>query len=178
MASFGRFYTKNLVKHPLITNGLTSSASMALGNLLAQKIEGKKPIDQGQISRFALSGLICIGPGCRLGYVIIEKFIGPTSSPTKLIKKVLIDQCCGAVLLLSSNIILLNYLESGSIEKAKDECKKSFCDIYKLNIMIWPWFQIFNFSVVPLKFRVVTGSLMALVWNTLLAYTINKNKQS
>jgi protein Mpv17 len=57
----------------------------------------------------------------------------------------------------------------------REKLRKSFLGAYKANLMLWPWVQAVNFSLVPLEHRVLVvnvvslgkGSLLSLQYSTI-----------
>ena len=55
-------------------------------------------------------------------------------------------------------------------------CRSDYGTIVKTNWMVWIPFQSVNFTLIPLQHRLMFSNLMALVWNTYLAYKANSQK--
>ncbi len=63
-----RAYNSYLVKHPVITKSITSAFLGGLGDMICQKIEGKKVFDFKRTITFSTVGLIYIGPMLHMNY--------------------------------------------------------------------------------------------------------------
>jgi protein Mpv17 len=58
--------------------------------------------------------------------------------------------------------------------RIRERLGKTYVTGIKSNLMVWPWVQIANFSVVPLEHRVLVVNVVALGWNCYLSYLNNK----
>lgn len=178
MASIFRAYTRLLHERPIITNALTASTFMLAGDLISQAlVQQRDHIDYGQTVRFAIAGFMFVGPVARTCLVTIDKLFGATSSAKVLGKKLLLDQCVFAPAFLAGNISLLTLLKTRSTQEVKQEIKRSYVKLLKLNYTFWPFVQMLNFYFIPLAYRVVFGSCAALIWNTLFSYKLYNQKK-
>lgn len=180
MASLIRHYRRLLHERPFITNVLTSSAFMTIGDLTSQSlIQRREIIDLRQTARFAIAGLIFVGPVARSCLVAIDKVFGPTSSLVVLAKKLFVDQLMIAPCFIIGNITTLTLLQHGTFDKVSEELNRSYFNILKLNYTFWPFVQMCNFYFIPLTYRVLFGSSCALAWNTIFSYRLyNKSSQN
>lgn len=148
---------------------------MTVGDLTSQlTLQQNKQIDLNQTVRFALAGLIFVGPAVRGCLVMIDKFFGPTTSLKILAKKLFVDQCLCAPSFLVGNISTLTIIKTGSIEEVKNELEQSYFKLLKLNYSFWPFVQVINFYFIPLTYRVLFGSSAALAYNTLFSYRLHE----
>jgi protein Mpv17 len=58
--------------------------------------------------------------------------------------------------------------------RVKERLDSTFMEALTKNLMIWPWVQLANFSVVPLHHRVLVVNVVALGWNCYLSYLNSK----
>lgn len=179
MTSLIRTYKRLLHERPFVTNVLTTCTFMTTGDLTSQWIlQQKEHIDLRQTARFAIAGLIFVGPVVRGCLVMIDRIFGPTSSLKILGKKLLLDQVIGAPTFLVGNITTLTLLQTQSFEKVREELNRSYFNLLKLNYTFWPFVQVINFYFIPLTYRVLFGSSAALIWNTMFSYGLySKGKQ-
>lgn len=191
MASLIRRYRWLLHNRPFVTNVLTSCTFMTAGDLISQLLlqrpnkseevsQGASFIDQinlKQTAKFALAGLIFVGPTVRGCLVLIDKLFGPTTSVRVLAKKLLVDQGLIAPCFLAGNISVLTMIGTRSIDSVKSELERSYLGLLKANYCFWPFVQVINFYFIPLAYRVPFGSSAALAWITILSYKIS-NKQT
>lgn len=170
-------YRRLLHEKPFITNVLTTCTFMTTGDISSQLILQKRDhLDVTQTARFALAGLIFVGPVVRGCLVGIDKIFGPTSSVLVLGKKLALDQGILAPSFLVGNITTLTLLKTQSFQEVREELKKSYFNLLKMNYTFWPFVQVLNFYFIPLTYRVLFGSTAALLWNTLFSYKLYNNK--
>jgi len=164
-------YRALLHQRPFITNVLTSTTFMTVGDLTSQwLLQNKDQIDLRQTLRFTTAGLIFVGPAVRGCLVMIDKLFGPTNSMRVLVKKLLFDQVICAPNFLAANISVMTLLKSQSLQDVRRELDESYLNLLKLNYTFWPFVQVINFYFIPLTYRVLFGSSAALIWSTLFSY--------
>lgn len=177
MASIFRNYRRLLHERPFITNVLTASTFMATGDLISQSLLQKRDaLDLQQTTRFAIAGLIFVGPAVRGCLVMIDKIFGPTKSLAILGKKLILDQGVCAPCFLACNITVLTLLKTQSLAEVRRELERSYVNLLKMNYTFWPFVQVINFYFIPLTYRVIFGSSAALIWNTIFSYRFYNKK--
>lgn len=76
-----------------------------------------------------------------------------TSRPsTTTVARVMMDQCLFAPIGLSV------FFAATSLMEGKDPIRKvqeSLIPAYKVNLMVWPWVQFVNFTLIPLHYRLL-----------------------
>lgn len=179
MTSLVRVYKQLLHQHPFPTNVLTTCTFMVTGDITSQlMIARKDQLDLRQTARFAVAGLIFVGPVVRGCLVMIDKLFGPTKSMAVLARKLFLDQCIIAPAFLVGNITTLTLLKSQSFTEVKKELDRSYFSLLKLNYSFWPFVQVINFYYIPLAYRVLFGSTAALAWNIMFSYNLyNKRRK-
>lgn len=169
-----RNYRKLLHERPFLTNVLTTTTFMTTGDLVSQTFfQDKEHIDYAQTARFAIAGLIYVGPVVRGCIVMIDKMFGPTKSNVILLKKVLFDQLINAPCFLVGNISLLTYMKTQSLDSIKEELTRSYFPLLKTNYSFWPAVQAVNFYFIPIAYRVLFGSTCAFMYNIAFSYILN-----
>lgn len=182
-----RTYRGLLHSRPFVTNVATTCTFMTFGDLTSQYFLQSKTnkneshevarIDLNQTKRFALAGLIYVGPAVRGCLVLIDRLFGPTTSLKVLGKKILLDQCCFAPVFLVGNLTVLTLLRTSSFEEVKHELQRSYFKILRDQYCFWPFVQMVNFYFIPLTYRVLFGSMAALAWNTMFSFRLNNKTQ-
>ena len=102
-------------------------------------------------------------------YVYLERYI-PGKSITCAAKKVFFDQTVLSVFIDSTFLYGVSFLESWDPAKSGCELENKFLHVYACDWLLWPPFQMFNFCLVPFRFRVLFVNVMNLLWNTVLSY--------
>lgn len=107
-------------------------------------------------------------------YGVLNKYVGSSGKVTVL-KKVFLDQCVFAPTFVCTFLITVGITQSKNWDRIKQDIGFNYSDILITNYYIWPWVQILNFYYVPLQYQVLLVQMVALFWNTYLAWKTNKN---
>lgn len=112
----------------------------------------------------------------RYWYLALERIYGAgTGSKVIPLLKVVTDQAVSAPILVSANMIALEYLKPGTTwDESVDKWKNNIVAMMKENYKIWPPAQIITFYYIPQPYRVPFVSIVALVWNTWFAYLFTR----
>ena len=89
---------------------------------------------------------------------------------TRVTRRLVLDQFGFAPLFCPSFMALLWLLEGQQVASIVPKLKEVAPDIIVANWALWIPAMAINFSVVPLKFQVLFGNIVALVWNVYLSY--------
>lgn len=166
-------YNNSLAKRPYLVPSLQTSFLLGLGDIIAQNlIEDSSPYEYVRTIRFAGIGLF-LGPGLTVWYRVLDKFIGSDKGIKSSLKKVAIDQCVFSPAMMVVFMGTFSALQGASFAQFKDNLEKNYVDILLNNYKVWPAVQILNFSIVPLQFRVLVVQVVALGWNTYLAWKLH-----
>eukprot|EP00918_Siedleckia_nematoides_P051316 GHVU01112303.1.p1 GENE.GHVU01112303.1~~GHVU01112303.1.p1 ORF type:complete len:186 (+),score=19.24 GHVU01112303.1:140-697(+) len=176
MAGLFRWYMKVLNKRPLVTQALSAGILMGMGDTIAQvavEKKGLKNYDVPRTTKFFLFGTIVLGPGLKAWYVLLDKLYKGQGALTT-IKKVATDQTILAPVLLCVVLGSINFWNTYSVQAVKAKLKQDYKEVLITNYKVWPAAQLINFYFVPLQLRVVYVQVIALFWNTYIAYIGNR----
>ncbi|KAK2145063.1 hypothetical protein LSH36_705g01020 [Paralvinella palmiformis] len=149
-----------------------SRVLMCLGDGLAQVFVEKKPLDKFDVKRsgrFFLYGTVILGPTLRSWYTILDKIVKGTGKSAAL-QKVALDQFGFAPGFLAFFLSSMTLFSTGSVTASIEKCKKDWKEVVVANWKIWPAAQTINFYFVPLNWRLIYVNVIAVFWNTYLAY--------
>lgn len=193
-------YAIFLEKKPVLANMITSGFLFGTGDLIAQKINHNnndnykdKKIDFNRTLYNVIYGGIIFAPIANKLYRILNnKIYYPFKiNNIKLAKyknffdticRVSVDQLIwspiGIVLYFSMMTVMENWknvLNNPAVIKEKIAIKidTRFRDTLLANWSVWPIFQIVNFSLVPLPFRVSAVNIVSILWNAFLSNSNN-----
>uniref|UniRef100_A0A183EEW0 Mitochondrial inner membrane protein Mpv17 n=1 Tax=Gongylonema pulchrum TaxID=637853 RepID=A0A183EEW0_9BILA len=117
--------------------------------------------------------------------LLLEKMKGnPRLLP---LKRMIVDQAssgcsCGAPIFTFTFITNLHMLEGKRPREALHKASNEIVPVMKTNYKVWPFAQLFNFYVLPLRYRVVFVQFIGLFWNMYLSYAtqaeVKKGKRS
>lgn len=168
-------YAKLMQTHPAKTQVLTTGVLMLTGDVVCQTvIEQTKAIDLERSARFFVIGVGFVGPVLRTWYLSLEKIVRPTGRIIPL-KKMLLDQGIFAPVFLPCFLVCLGALQRQSWSSIKRKVRTDYIPVLTANYVLWPAAQMLNFYLVPLHYRVVYASGVALIWNTYLSWKANRS---
>ncbi|PVU95886.1 hypothetical protein BB561_001532 [Smittium simulii] len=87
-----------------------------------------------------------------------------------LLKRVAADQLVFAPVGLLAFFAYMNVAENKSISALSYTLSEKYIETLKSNYLIWPLFQLLNFSLVPVQFRVPVGGVFGILWTVYLSY--------
>ena len=188
-----RSYLRILDRFPLRTQMVQTGIIMGAGDALSQKVIEKKPkYDFERTVRFTAIGFFFVAPTIRVWYLTLEKWFGAGVTISTTLKKVGTDQLFFAPLFSAAIISTIG--TSQAISKAimsepgnkrydivkKDivqvghKLQRDYTDVVLTGWTIWPATQLINFYLVPFLVRPLIVSVVALFWNTYLAWKTNQ----
>ncbi|XP_032127277.1 peroxisomal membrane protein 2 [Sapajus apella] len=160
--------------YPVLTKAATSGILSALGNFLAQMIEKKRKkensrsLDVSGPLRYAVYGFFFTGPLSHFFYLFMEHWI-PPEVPLAGLKRLLLDRLIFTPAFLMLFFLIMNFLEGKDASAFATKMRGGFWPALKMNWRVWTPVQFINVNYVPLQFRVLFASLMALFWYAYLA---------
>ncbi|CAM1320923.1 PXMP2 (predicted) [Pycnogonum litorale] len=160
-------YQKCLTSAPIITKSITSSVFSCLGNIIAQVLAGKK-FSWTSARAFAIFGLLMVGPFFHYLHEFLVKAVPECSQYTSL-KRIAIDRLIFTPVFLFVSLYTLNLLQRTPHSVTVKSIRKNFLKIYYDNFRLLSILQWININFIPLKFRVLFGNFMSLLWSIYLA---------
>ncbi|XP_003374956.1 protein SYM1 [Trichinella spiralis] len=175
-------YLEILTRHPLKTQMLITGFLMGAGDVSSQIfIEPKKKpkrFDFVRTARFICIGSFFFAPLLKSWFAFLQNRIHckayPRLSP---VKRLFADQIICSPVVLASFLVLLRTLEMKPIKTAFHQCRTQFWDIYLTGLKVWPFMQLVNFYLVPLEHRILVVQMVAIFWNTYLAWKTQSDDQ-
>lgn len=173
------WYIRKLETHPISTKAISSVMIFGLGDILCQKLENyleeeNKIFDYKRFIKQSSYGLIA-GPYLHLQFCVIVPYLFPTTAKFHTLKSVIYALTvsdsfynCGFYLYcdaLDGKFFQLNTF----VEK--------FIPTQIVNLKVWPVLQYINFSIVPVKFRVLYDNTLSIFWNAYLSWIQNNLKK-
>jgi len=178
MAFLWRHYTRLLEKYPWRTTIIQSGVLCATGDGIAQTLLERKKLSEFDLSRtgkFFILGSCVVAPVIRTWYLALErivKFQGARGALTKMCMDQGLFAPCFIVVFTTSAYTL----NGGKFQNLRAHLESMYFDVLTSNWKLWPAAQIVNFYFVPLQHRLLVMNLVALIWNTYLAWKTNQTK--
>lgn len=187
MASFFAKYNSLIVRRPLLTNVITTGVLFGTGDVLAQKITPDRShgYDYARTGRAVAYGAVFFAPiGDRWMRFLatIKAPVNRAMDPKKLIvfdtiARVAVDQLGFAPFLaIPMYYSVMTVLEGqGDISTVvPHKIERNWWPTLRANWTVWPAFQALNFSVVPVRFRLLLVNLFSVGWNCFLSMALHK----
>ncbi|OQR70342.1 protein Mpv17-like [Tropilaelaps mercedesae] len=173
MAFVAKKYASLLRTHPWTTQLITSGALMTTSDLICQNvIEKEKPYEPARTVRFFILGTCWVGPIIRKWYIFLDKRF-PGHTKLEACKKVAVDQLVFAPPYLHGVLGFLSILEGKNWEATIARLREDGYKIVAAAWCYWPASQLFNFYFVPLPYRFLYSSTMAVCWNVYFSWRAN-----
>eukprot|EP00118_Oscarella_pearsei_P002297 m.10130 g.10130 ORF g.10130 m.10130 type:complete len:180 (+) comp21951_c0_seq1:92-631(+) len=176
MLKVWKWYLSCLHARPLLTQAATSGFLFFAGDVLSQQAIERRGVKRHDLFRTGVmtsTGFCIAGPVLRLWYLQLEKLV-PGKGLKIALKKMALDQILFAPVFLGGFFTTVDVLERKSIEHIKNHLKKEYLNALITNYMLWPAVQMITFNVLPLQHRVGFVQLVALGWNTYLAWAAHR----
>ena len=187
-------YLRILDRFPLRTQIVQTGIIMGAGDVLSQTaIEKQQKFEIERTLRFAAIGSLFVAPTIRLWYLTLEKWFGSGVTISTTLKKVGTDQFIFAPIFSAAIISVIGTSQAISkvimskedreikyhafkydVLKVSHNLKRDYTDIVITGWTIWPATQLVNFYLVPFLVRPLVVSIVALFWNTYLAWKTNQ----
>ncbi|XP_014279597.1 protein Mpv17 [Halyomorpha halys] len=168
---------RTLIKaHPYKAQAVQTGLLLGLGDVISQALIEPKdaPHDYSRTLRFVVIGT-AIGPTIQKWYAVLDKVVGKKHNFRTLVKKITLDQLGMAPLMLGAFLTTITLMEGGGYQDIHKRIKDDYFDILINNYKLWPAVQLITFSL-PCHYRVLFVQIVALGWNTYLAWRINYYK--
>ncbi|SCV04897.1 LANO_0G13828g1_1 [Lachancea nothofagi CBS 11611] len=188
MSAFLNFYATSLKKNPKTTNAIMTGSLFGLGDAIAQvsfptqKADPTKPNGKSDSRGYDIARTVrAITYGSLIFSFIGDKWFKtlngkvkfankPANHWSNLLLRVGTDQLLFAPACIPFYFGVLTLMEGESLQKADQKIRAVWWDILKTNWMVWPAFQLVNFSLVPLQHRLLAVNMLAIFWNTFLSF--------
>ena len=180
------WYSKKLDTHPYTTKGITSGLISLSGDVTCQYLTAVRtkieedgttteitaPYDYGRSIRFFIMGTFWVAPITNFWYQALSTKIIPGSTRTigRIVKRLMVDQFVFAPIFVNSFMGCLWLLEGKSPSEIVESIQEVAVDMIVANWSLWIPAMAINFSVVPLRYQVLFGNVVALVWNVYLSW--------
>ena len=168
-------YIGLLQTRPILTKSITSASVSSIGNIISQLIvpnpQNGRKIAWRSVAAYASFSFVVSGPLIHYFYIMLDKIVPKKKESATLdgIKRVLFDRFVFAPPFILFFLYTVTLLEGYGHQAAVVKIKETFWPILKMNWQIWTIFQFINVNYVPLKYRVLFGNVMALVWSVIVA---------
>lgn len=169
-----RAYHQANSAYPVVTQVCTTATLMATGDVIAQKvIEKKESLDYARTARFFCIGIIYVGPVLRTWYHKLDRIL-PQNLTYRGLKMMAVDQGLFTPIFVPGFLAVTGAVHQQSLAEIIETVKRDTVPLLMTNWMVWPATQFINFNYVPLAYRILFASGVALFWNIYLSWMANE----
>ncbi|PNH07347.1 Protein sym1 [Tetrabaena socialis] len=163
-------YERQLAKRPVMTQMATSALLWSAGDILAQRLVEQRRTADVDVRRVVLTagfGACFMGPVGHFWYhnldVVCAKLL-PAGSPGFLAAKLAADTAImGPAYVLAFYAWGCALIDGSGLEGFKAKITQDFLPTFVAELALWPLFQAFNFTRVPLQHQLLAVNGMTLV---------------
>ncbi|KAH9749592.1 peroxisomal membrane protein pmp22 [Citrus sinensis] len=162
-------YLIQLQQHPLRTKAITAGVLSAISDIVAQKLTGIQKLQLRRLLLKVLFGCAYLGPFRHFLHLILDKIFKGKKDTSTVAKKVVLEQLTSSPW---NNLMFMIYygvvVEGRPWRDVKTKIKKDYPTVQYTSWTFWPVVGWINHLYVPLQFRVIFHSLVAMCWGIFL----------
>jgi len=167
-------YSTTLNDAPIQTKAVTSATVYTIGDLIAQRTEGKEmgELDRMRTLRSLLAGLIGHGPLSHYWYDISDGLFNNVLHWTAwwaFFPAVLLDQTTWGPFWNNTYIFLLGLMKGESLETIWEDVKRTTVPLVVSGLKLWPLAHCVTYGLIPVENRLLWVDFVEILWVTILA---------
>eukprot|EP00741_Cyanophora_paradoxa_P024976 tig00000334_g24109.t1 len=169
------WYKEVLARHPLRTIAVQSAVIGAMGDVVAQRIEGKH--DPRRVAKLFAWGFCFNGPVGHFFYGYLDRRFPTSGGWGNVARKVCINS---ALLSPVINFLFLSFVravdvalegDAGRIpEEVKAKLEAEWLPSYLNSLCFWPAVHAVNFGFLPAEYRMLVLSVASVFWTAYLSF--------
>lgn len=182
-----KWYTCQCTEHPFVTKSITAAIVTSLGDILAQRIEGKdlETLNKIRLKSFFLCGLLYVGPFVHTWYEQLWKLgrwmesrHGITNPTLQTLAQLFTDQTLGVLIFFPSYFYVFELIESlvarrrPSLQRANTKCYQQIKSVFWMQYRIYPITNYISFAFIPESLRVLASNIVSLLFNIYLTMKV------
>ncbi|KAK0578185.1 hypothetical protein LWI29_006450 [Acer saccharum] len=162
-------YLLQLQQHPLRTKAITAGVLSAISDIVAQKLSGIQKLQLRRLLLKVLFGVAYLGPFGHFLHIILDKIFKGKKDTKTVAKKVVLENLTSSPW---NNLFFMVYygmvIEGRPWMQVKTKIKKDYPSVQYTAWTFWPVVGWINHQYVPLQFRVIFTSAVAMFWGIFL----------
>lgn len=167
-------YTNVLTNYPIPTKAVTSATVYTIGDILAQRTEGKTmgDLDRLRVLRSLTAGLIGHGPLSHGWYNFSEGLFTNLLQWTAwwaFVPKIVLDQMLWGPIWNNTYIALLGLMKRDSIETIWGDIQRTTIPLVVSGLKLWPLAHCVTYGLIPVENRLLWVDTVEILWVTILA---------
>ncbi|KAJ3691954.1 hypothetical protein LUZ60_012304 [Juncus effusus] len=169
MGEIVKKYMLQLQTHPLRTKMITAGVLAGISDSVAQKLTGFEKIELRRLLLKIIFGFSYGGPFGHYLHKVLDYIFKGKKDKTTVAKKVLLEQLTSSPV---NHMMFLLYIglvvERRPWSEVKIRVKKQYPTVQFTAWMFWPIIGWVNHQYIPLQFRVIFHSFVAMCWGIFL----------
>jgi protein Mpv17 len=167
-------YISVLTNYPIPTKAVTSATVYSIGDILAQRTEGRTigDLDRLRVLRSLTAGLIGHGPLSHCWYNFSEGLFTDLLQWTAwwaFIPKVVLDQMFWGPIWNNTYIALLGLMKRDSIHTIWGDIQRTTVPLVLSGLKLWPLAHCVTYGLIPVENRLLWVDTVEILWVTILA---------
>ena len=172
MANWER-YAAAVVERPLVTKSIISGFVYALGDLIAQKVEGSSlsELDMRRVARSGALGLAFQAPIYHYYYELTEMALPTEGGLRNAVAKVMLDQTAAIATWNAIYFLVIGAMTAKPLGETTELIKKSAWPLLVNGWKLWPAAHVVTYTVVPVEHRLLWVDFVEIIWVVILSFT-------
>ncbi|XP_029833301.2 mpv17-like protein [Ixodes scapularis] len=166
-------FNDQLKTHPILTQIAAITLLTFLGDVLSQLTFQRKPFSVKQAAIFFFIGLTYTGPLVVSWFAFVEWLVVMDRVPA-IILKVALGEFVFTPPFVLCVMFLHGFLHGHSWELIREDVRVKYLSILMMRCVVFPVSQLVNFLAVPVNYRPIFSSLLALFWSVYLSWKANR----
>jgi protein Mpv17 len=167
-------YTSALHQNPIFTKAVTSASVFAIGDLIAQRSEGKsfEELDRMRALRSLLAGLIGHGPLSHLWYNFCENLFDNVlhwAAWWSVVLKVALDQGFWCPMWNNTYLLLLGLMKRESLSTIWEDVKRTTIPLVVSGLKLMTLTHFVTYGLIPVENRLLWDDFVEIFWVAILA---------
>lgn len=174
-------YSMALHDSPIVTKACTSATVYTIGDIIAQRSEGRGDLDKVRVLRSMVAGGIGHGPLSHLWYNLCDGFFDNVLHWTAwwvLFPKVVMDQTVWGPIWNNTYIALLGMMKRHDPSVIWADIRRSTVPLVVAGLKLWPAAHLVTYGLIPVENRVLWVDFVEIAWVTILASQASSNDES
>ncbi|GFR47713.1 hypothetical protein Agub_g9467 [Astrephomene gubernaculifera] len=163
-------YERQLSRHPVATQMATSCVLWGAGDILAQRVVERRrwdKIDNRRVAATAAFGASFMGPVGHFWYHQLDQICSRllrSGTPAFLAAKLIADTAVmGPLYVVAFYAWGSAFIDRTGFEGFRTKIVKDFLPTFTAELAVWPLFQAFNFTRIPVEHQLLAVNAMTLV---------------
>lgn len=173
-------YESTVTAHPVITKACTSMTAYAIGDFLAQILQGKdlKTVDLVRTARSATAGFVVHGPLCHYEMEFFARFLDFNGAWWNFLPKVFVDQTVWSVFLNAMYTTFVIGLQGKPPKEIYEAVTSTAWPAITSSWRFWPLVHCVSFNdAIPKDLKLAFVDCMEIIWITILSRVANKDSE-